>query len=394
MAKQLAWIIAAAVSLLCTSSVRGQQRDSMAAAVNRFGLELYSRLNDEKSNLLISPFSVATSLAFTYSGTRQATREQMAAILRFDGNAERFNREFRRYYSAVLSSGSRSLQLSVRNICLWDASLPVSTGFQGTAGKVFQYQAKAADFRKAGWEAEQEINIAAEKQSHLTVTEPLSQETALDSVDMVHASTLYFYANWQKQFDREQTRSGLFYISEGRSVSVDFMSQNGEFGFFENDNIRAIEIPYTGSSVSMIIIWSKNLKKIDEELRFAGYSAWEGRLVKQRMDISIPRFRVRTGINLQQPLREMGIIALFSRSADLGGMFPGESHVDRLQAEAFVEIDEKGTEAAASTIQYIQKGTSEEDTKNFKVDHPFVFLIRDTITGTILFIGRIVNPVK
>jgi serpin B len=220
---------------------------------------------------------------------------------------------------------------------------------------------------------------------------------ALDKLTrLVLTNAIYFNAAWATPFEKSQTQDGPFHLQSGGQVTVPMMRQTKSFGYAEGQNYQAVELPYDGRELSMVILLPKS----------GQFDAFEGALnagqvntilknLKQRQVVlSLPRFKIESEFNLAATLAAMGMPAAFSSEADFSGMDGGKNlFISDVIHKAFVTVDEAGTEAAAATAVVMGlTSVMPEQPVEVTVDRPFVFLIRDVQTGAILFVGRIVNP--
>jgi len=213
---------------------------------------------------------------------------------------------------------------------------------------------------------------------------------------LVLTNAIYFKGTWVLQFDPKDTIDEDFTTSAGQIVKVPMMRLTGkdaEFNYAETDEIQILEMPYEGEDLSMLIILPKenNLEDIEESLTTEKLSEWKNMLKKQRVDIYIPKFKLETKYSMEGTLTKMGMPTAFTPAADFSGINgQGGIWIDKVIHQAFVEVNEEGTEAAASTAANMITAAQPV----FRADHPFIFIIQQKDTGNILFLGRVVDPTK
>ena len=239
------------------------------------------------------------------------------------------------------------------------------------------------------------INDWVEEQTEGKI-EDLLQEGTIDSLTrLVLTNAIYFNAAWEFPFDEQNTGDGTFYTLDGTEITVPMMNQTESFGYAAGDGYVAVELPYDGNELSMVIL----LPDMDD------FTAFEDSLDADQLNsilddvsyyadvnLTMPKFEFESDFDLVEPLMEMGMPVAFTGSADFSGMTGNnELSIGDVVHKAFVSVDEAGTEAAAATAAEMAL-TAMPEIEEVTVDHPFIFLIRDIETETILFTGRVVNP--
>jgi len=209
-------------------------------------------------------------------------------------------------------------------------------------------------------------------------------------------NAIYFKGKWATQFKPEQTKDAPFTLSGGDKVNVPMMSQTGKFSYMETDDLQVLEQPYVNNDLSMVILLPKKpdgVNGLEKEMTGENLSGWLAKLRKREVQVSLPRFKMTSEFSLAETLGSMGMPDAFSAKADFSGMTSNrELFISAVVHKAYVEVNEEGTEAAAATGVTMQLTSIPAPPPVFKADHPFVFLIRDNQTGSILFIGRTANP--
>lgn len=395
--------IAAAVifafSLLVSSAFAGAHPAGTTSIVNGnnlFALELYSRLKKEKGNLFFSPYSISSALAMTYSGARGKTAEEMAKTLHFIPRAEKTNSAF-----ADLNAKLNEVQkegkvtLLIANSLWPQTDHPFLPEYLSPMNRYYGASVYPVDYRNASEEARTRINGWVEDRTQgkirNIIQEPLPPETSL-----VLVNAIYFKGNWAHKFDRFRTEKSEFSLLSGAKKQVPMMRQGGKFGYHETEDAKLLELPYVGEQLSMIIILpneASQLSMLEDELTASNLQSWLSGLKEQFVDVYLPRFKVTWGAyDLIMPMQSLGMRKAFGGGADFSGMDGTKGlRIERLLHKAFVEVNEEGTEAAAATVVGVKLGGSLR-VRTFKADHPFLFVIRDNATGSILFLGRILDP--
>jgi serpin B len=212
---------------------------------------------------------------------------------------------------------------------------------------------------------------------------------------LVLTNAIYFNAAWEYPFDENATHDGPFYLLDGTEVTVPMMGQTESFRYAEGDGYQAVELPYDGRELSMVILLPEEgqFETFEGSLDASLVDAIIGDLKSQEVALTMPKFEFESEFGLKDTLSAMGMPIAFTDAADFSGMTGGKDlQIAEVIHKAFVSVDEAGTEAAAATAVVMELTAMPEEPVEITVNHPFIFLIRDIETGTILFIGRVVNP--
>jgi serpin B len=214
---------------------------------------------------------------------------------------------------------------------------------------------------------------------------------------LVLTNAIYFKGNWARQFEKDKTKDALFTLVDGEKVDAAMMNQTAEFGYLETESFQGIELPYVDDELSMIIMLPKEFDGLDElekTLTVENLSKWLSKLYTREVVVSVPKFKMTSQFGLASVLKSMGMTDAFSSKANFSGINgKRDLFISAVIHKAYVDVNEEGTEAAAATA-ITMKLTSVMPSRIpvFRADHPFLFLIRDNHSGSILFIGRVMNP--
>ncbi|NMC70806.1 MAG: serpin family protein [Myxococcales bacterium] len=367
-----------------------------------FGLDLYARLVDgTDGNLFFSPLSLSEALAMTYGGARGETARQMAETLHFTLPPERLHPAFNALdlHLEALGEGGEpdAFQLHVVNQ-LWG-----QTGYEFLAEFLDLISANyGAGMRLLDFAADQEASrlaindwVAEQTRDRILDLLPVGSITALTRLVLTNA--IYFKASWQTQFDPDLTRPAPFHRLDGSVADADLMRLEADFPYAEGEGWQAVDLPYEGGQVSMVVVLPAEgtFAAFEAGLDSAGLAAMLEALASDRVALAMPKFTFTTGFEVGALLAAMGMPDAFDESlADFGGIEPlNELYITRVIHKAFVGVDETGTEAAAATAVVMDGRTSvPPEPRIVTLDRPFLFLIRDVETGTVLFFGRVLDP--
>lgn len=367
---------------------------------NKFAIELYTNLKTQEGNLIFSPYSISTALAMTYAGARGNTEAQMAKVLHFDSlTQEQLHPEFKNLIDRTQSK-TKNYQLNVANALWGQKGYGFLQEFLELTKKNYGAGFNEVDFIEATENARQTINIWVEKQTKNKIKELIRPGFLNPDVRLVLTNAIYFKGDWASKFDKKETKDSPFYVKPDKKVKVPMMFKESEFKFMETDKFKAIELPYKGNELSMIVLLPEKIDGIAElenSLTSDSLFIWMNQLESRKVKVYFPQFKNTLEFSLEKTLADMGMPDAFCSSADFSGMNGRQTlFISAVIHKAFIDIKEEGTEAAAATAVIMEECISivprRQRVPIFRADHPFIFLIRDNRSGSILFLGRVVNP--
>ncbi|HHN47257.1 MAG TPA: serpin family protein [Planctomycetes bacterium] len=370
---------------------------------NAFGLDLYARLRQESPgdrNLFLSPYSISTALAMTCAGARGRTVEQMEQVLRFPYKGDRMHTVFAGL-QAGLGGGDekRDYELRVANALWGQKGYRFLEPFLALTRLHYGAGLMQVDFQNDTEGARNTINEWVEEHTNRKIRELLARGTITDDVRLVLTNAIYFLGAWQQPFEERRTREEPFRLASGGSVNAPLMRMTGTFRYLQGDGFQALELPYKGGDLAMLLLLpaaADGLPQLEAKLTRQNLDAWINDMRSERVDVMLPRFKMTAQFELSKTLSAMGMTDAFVwRQADFSGMDGGRDlFIGLVIHKAFVDVNEKGTEAAAATavVMYLGSAPLEEQPVLFRADRPFLFAIRHVRTGSIVFIGRLSNP--
>jgi serine protease inhibitor len=393
-------VLAALLAAVGTMQAAERAAGDQAAVVKgntAFAVDLYGNLRSQEGNLFCSPYSISTALAMTYAGARGPTADEMARTLHFTLDQDRLHPACGALRQVLGGDGKkRGYELYTAN-GLWGQK---GYGFLDDFLKVTRdhYHAPLTevDFVKAPEDARKTINDAVAKETKGRVKDLLPSGIINDHTRLVLTNAIYFKAGWASKFNKNATSEAAFHVKPDEKVSVPMMRQTVKSPFFDAGNFQVLELPYLEKELSMVIFLPKKvdgLAEFEKELTVARLADVLSKLHVAKLEVWLPRFKMTGEFRLKKELSELGMPTAFSsKDADLSGM-NGKKNLFLQEAvhSTFIEGNEEGTEAAGATAVV---GGEDSLPPSFKADHPFLFVIRENQTGTILFMGRVVNPGK
>jgi serpin B len=383
--------------------------DLLAALVqgnSEFALDLYARISPGDGNRFVSPFSMSTALAMAYAGAQDETALQIARALHFKLPPSQLHPAFHRLIAELHSRNANQaapdqpadVQLYTANALWAQAGERILPDFQKRIEVNYHGGLYPVDFRHAPDAAARTINAWVEEQTKGKIQD-LIKSTHIDPhTVLILTNAIYFKALWASPFSKEKTSPDDFHSSPRDLARVDMMKQSGRFRYFDEGSLQALELPYKGNTLAILILLPRakdGLGQLESSLTSAKIANWVSKLSSHRVDVSLPRFKLTAEIELKDALSALGMPVAFKPGvADFSGITgTRELAISAVVHKAFVEVDEKGTEAAAATgVGFARTAVVAQPPVVFRADHPFFFLIRDTRTGSILFLGRLVRP--
>jgi serpin B len=250
-------------------------------------------------------------------------------------------------------------------------------------------------------DARKELNKWVEQKTNDKINELLKQGDIDASTKLILVNAIYFKAAWDVVFDKSRTENKTFYLHSNDSIQVPIMHKSGDLMYYENADMQVVDIPYKEDKLSMMIFlpWEKEgFEKMENLLNKRLYTQIIDSLGKENVDLSIPQFTTTFDFKLDKALPVMGMPLAFSGKADFSGMTGRKDlYISHVIHKAFINVNESGTEAAAATVVIMRLTSRRMETSNTKIfnaNHPFIFLIKDNTTGSILFMGKTMNPEK
>ena len=367
-----------------------------------FTADLYAALKAGDGNIFLSPYSTSQALAMTYAGARGETEAQMASTLHFTLPQGALHPAFNSLDIQLAQRGEgaegkdgEGFRLNIVNAAWGQQGFTFLPGYLEILAENYGAGINLLDFARAPEPSRITINDWISEQTEGRIEDLLAEGSITEATRLVLTNAIYFNAAWQYPFDEKFTQSDNFYLLDGSSVEVPMMKQVNYFGYLEGSNYQAVELPYSGGELSMVILLPKEGEFTNFEASLDGQTLSGILNGIEYMDValSIPRFEFDSQFSLKQTLAEMGMPIAFSDSADFSGMNGNlELYIGDVMHKAFVSVDEAGTEAEAATAVIMELKGIPEEPMEVTVDRPFIFLIRDIKTDSVLFIGKVINP--
>ncbi len=388
-------------------------RDEYAALVDAntgFALDLYRELRAaDDGNLLFSPYSISLALAMTYAGAEGETATEMADVLSFDPGDAAIHDAFGTLTADIVARGNAvasdlegTSALRIANALWGEQSFPFDPAFVEEVATHYDGGLERTDFLNAPDAAREEINSWVEEQTDGRIEAIVPEDVISGLTRLVLANAIAFSSGWRTHFAEEYTGDAPFSLQDGTSVEVPFMFRARSYPYARLDSAHLVELAYAADGFAMTFIMPDEgeFDAVEASLDTDSLQDMVGQLESTQVELFLPRFGFESAASLPDILQALGMTAAFDPEvADFSGMVEGAAaenlFIGDVLHKAFISVDEEGTDAAAATIIAtgpVSAPQPEEEPVELAIDRPFLFLIRDTRTGTILFLGRVMNP--
>ena len=359
---------------------------------NEFAFDLYNEWKNGDGNVFFSPYSISTALAMTYEGAKGETSNQMRDVLNYPEDDLTRQSNFARIQN-ILNKQDKEYKLHTANALWLQKDYSFLDSYLDVTQDYYYAEQNELDFMNKNSEAVDTINGWVEDKTEDKIKDIISELSP--DTRLVLTNAIYFKGDWLKEFDKDDTL-GKPFITDSGVTSVDMMYQKEDFNYAETDELQILEMDYKGEELSMMVLLPKeNYSLSDVEINNGNVESWSSSLVEEEVHVYFPKFEFDTKYGMVNTLNRMGMVdAFIPNQADFSGMEGSrELYIGNVIHQAYVKVDEKGTEAAAATVVgMVGSSMPSENQIIFNADHEFVFLIKEKSTGQILFLGKVVNP--
>ena len=391
-----------------TYKQRNSQDKALTESINHFGFDIYPRLIKPGKNLCFSPLSINAALSMVAAGARNETLTEMREVLHFKGE----NEEHHNAYTALIkelnsASGKYPMQLEMANaVYVGDRYSPHLNPLYFKLVKT-KYLAEVFTMSTSNpQKASDTINKWVATKTRHKIPTIVSKDDMRPDLAMLLLNSIYFKANWSFEFASQRSHKQNFYPNyqkgnPGNPIETMMMSQKGRFPYAKNAEVQILELSYKGEEFSMYFLLPENMAAFEKKLNSAHFFALISKLnIKNQVQVSIPKYKIEQTMDLTKIMKDMGMpLAFMMSKADFGDMLVPETelslYIDLIKHKTFIEVDEKGTEAAAVTAVSAMaagSGRSVETVDIFYADHPFIYALVHKPSMSILFLGKVHNP--
>ena len=378
--------------------VSGKVDARLVSANTNFGFKLYSEVTSRSAgkNTFISPSSVGLCLAMAYNGAEAETKQAMARALEVQGTSlEELNRAYAEL-KAALENPDPKVQLQIANSLWARKGIKLNPEFIKRNKQFYDAQVTELDFDNPSAAATINQWVGDKTKGKIDkIIDSIDRDTILFLINAI-----YFKGKWTNEFSKEKTKEDAFNLESGSQKRVPMMSQSGNYRYYEGKNFQAVSLPYGSGRVSMYVFLPQkgaSISEFQKSLTAASWESWMKEFRESEGDVMLPRFKIEYEVTLNDALKALGMEPAFDASrANFSGMTESgqKLYISKVKHKTFVEVNEEGTEAAAVTSTEMRATSAMRPRQRFNmvVDHPFFCAIRDNTTGTLLFMGTILEP--
>jgi serpin B len=390
------------VARATTTDATSDELAALVAGDTSFAFDLFKAAAAAGENSLLSPYSIAAALTMTYAGARGNTAAEMADVLNIfdDARVHAARNELDLQITSVKPSGvpddkREPFEIRVANSLWGQHGFPFIDEFLSVLAANYDAGMNLVDFVAAAEEARVAINTWVEEKTAGRIVDLLAPGVVDAMTRLVLVNAIWFKASWNEQFEPELTSDGVFSAGDGSSVTVPFMHGDGLMPYIDGDGYQAVRIPYAGDAAMVVILPDASL--FDEIVGRLGANLL-GEIAdgssRSDVDLAMPKFEFRSEVSLPEALKSLGMVDAFAGSADFTGIEAGRNlFISDVIHQAFIAVDETGTEAAAATAVVMAfTSATEAPTVALTLDRPFLFIIEHSSTGEILFLGQVTDP--
>jgi serpin B len=389
----------AAMFLLFCPSAPAQSATAKDAgqAINAFALDLYNQARSEPGNIFFSPYSISGCMAMAYAGAKTTTAEEIAGVMHY-ACGQNIHPGFKALNETLNQAAAfGDIELNIANSLWAEQSFDFYHQYLELVKINYANALEKVDFKHDYEQVRIRINSWVEEKTKRRIKDLLPGGSLNDQAHLVLTNAIYFKGKWAAEFKKEDTKDMPFYLTPDNPINATMMTQNREYAYKETNDVQILALPYRGEKLSMVVILPKEkngINAVENALDSGKLNDLITLPDSRKVIVYLPKFKTAPEIPLKKSLVSLGMKETFSNTrADFSGMAnveKGVLYIGDIFHKAFVEVNEEGTEAAAATGEALMHTDSES--VFFQADHPFIFVIKDNTTNTILFMGRVSDP--
>lgn len=371
---------------------------NVSEANSAFAIKVYHEIKNKEGNVFISPYSITSALAMTLAGADGNTEKEMSNVLSI-GTIENPHEQYKSLREDL--EKTTSVKLHVANSLWPQKGYSFLKEYMTFCSETYGVDITHVDYKRKTEKARTLINSWVSEKTVEKIPELIPSGTLSALTKMVLVNAIYFKGDWKTPFNKKTTTTEKFYTLDGDSSKTKLMFKSEKFPYKEELGLQIVEMPYTDENISMVVLLPNKkdgIKDLENALTTENLEKWTSGLTLKKVNLHFPKFKLESGFLLGKTLAKMGMGSAFSpNSADFSKMDGKKNnlYIGDVIHKTFIAVDEEGTEAAGATAVVMRAYASKpEPTPNFKADHPFIYLIMDRKTNTILFLGRFSEPTE
>lgn len=382
--------------LLTISTVASAQQVSQS--VSEFAFDFYKNIAEGKAeNLVFSPFSISPAVGMVTLGARGETRQQISNVFHYDLNNEQYHAQMGKIQKDIAKKTGATVEINITNRVWLEKTYSVSRQYKRQLRKLYGAKVQPSDFINAPTPSRHKINSTIESDTKNYIKDLLPDGSITNLTRLVLTNAIYFKGKWEVNIDPKDTHDREFTLSSGKRIQCPTMFVKNNFKTFDGKDFRALQMNYKGGNLSLLIMLPNEDVRIADFEKNLNYNLYkttvEGLADNGEMKLSLPKFRINTGVQLKDELCKMGMPIAFSNGADFTGITAkNDLKISDIYHKAFIEVSEEGTTAAAATAVVMVMKSAFVPQNIFDVNRPFVYILMDNSTQTILFMGKVEKP--
>lgn len=383
-----------------------EEVEALARSQNGFAINLFKEISPSvQENMCLSPYSVSSVLSMILSGAQGNTQKQMLQTLNLTIVPEKIDETFAKLNQQLFSKASETsneLRLIQANSIWIQSGLPIVPSFADNMEKYYRGFFRKADFANQVETARADINSWVREKTLGKIPMLFDKGELTTDSRLVLVNSIYLKARWAKQFHKQFTRQEPFFDDEDSTLSVLMMADSGEYPYLETPSFSMVKIPYVtlrsqNEQLAMLVLLPRirgQVNNLIKEFSSSAFQTWLLSMKPENVQLYLPKFKITSAFELNQPLTKLGMVDAFTDKADFAGMSSVSLKIGLVKQKTVIDVNEDGTEAVAATgaSMSLRMAMMEGTPIVFKVDHPFVYVIYDQVTGEILFLGKVMNP--
>lgn len=365
----------------------------IATANNAFAFDMYDKIKND-ANTIFSPYSIFTAMAICYDGSAGSTQKQLSDVFYYPLDKQVLENSSQNMIVTINSENDQYI-LNTANALWVQEDYTLKSQYVNNAETYYGGKVQSLDFIDETDNSRLIINEWIENKTNNKIVDLLAEGSLSPDTRLVITNAVYFNGKWMTEFEEAVTSKRSFTLSSLSVKDVDTMYVAGKFNYFGDESASILELPYKGNDLSMYVVLpaENNIDEFESNFTLDNYDELKDSMNKDYvLDLWMPKYNFETKAQLNEPLQDMGLVDAFqSDVADFSGMSDMSLSISDVVHQAYIGVNEKGTEAAAATIVGVEEEALETDIQ-LKINHPFLFFIEDSRTGCILFMGKVEDP--
>lgn len=382
------------VCIIFVKTISAQNSSEITQSNNKFTFDIYQKLKNTEPNLVFSPHSIYSALSMVYIGAKNNTAEELREVFHFNPNIQEFSKSYQQLNLPEKDSKSEKYFYNANSLWIQDG-LILKPKFLDANKSYFSASLNQTDFINKTEESRIKINKWVSDNTKNRINDLLSASAIDRATRLVLVNAIYFKSSWKYPFNEKNNYTDYFQADKQTCIEVEYMKKKLITRYYQDRYVQVIDIPYETRDISLMIILPNSLRKLnrlEKKLDYEYYSHILQNKERKSVNLSLPKFDIESSFELIKVLKQLGVKSAFSDAADFSGISDEKLYISSIAHKANITANEKGTEAAAATAVMMRKMSVNLENVDFKVNKPFLFILKNNQTNHIYFIGKITNP--